>query len=103
MSKTIEIQIEKSQGLIAGLRKHVSERGEQGVRTQEIDAMEKALRQLEAANAEVDRLREELSPKVKHMNEVLATVKAAYADTKKTLKGFYPQERWNDYGIPDKR
>ena len=65
--------------------------------------MEKALRQLEAANAEVDRLREELSPKVKHMNEVLATVKAAYADTKKTLKGFYPQERWNDYGIPDKR
>ena len=65
--------------------------------------MEQALKELEAANAEVDRLREELSPKVKHMNEVLARVKATYADKKKTLKGFYPQERWADYGIPDKR
>ena len=69
----------------------------------EIGQMEQALKELEAANAEVDRLREELSPKVKHMNEVLARVKATYADKKKTLKGYYPQERWADYGIPDKR
>ena len=39
----------------------------------------------------------------KQMNEVLARVKEAYADKKKTLKGYYPQERWADYGIPDKR
>ena len=37
------------------------------------------------------------------MNEVLARVKETYADKKKTLKGYYPQERWVDYGIPDKR
>ena len=103
MSKTIEVQIEKSRNLIAGLRKHVSERGEQGVTGQEIDQMEQCLKQLEEANAEVDRLREELSPKVKHMTEVLATVKEAYTETKKTLKGYYPQERWMDYGVPDKR
>ena len=30
-------------------------------------------------------------------------VKASYAESKKTLKGYYPQERWPDYGIPDKR
>ena len=28
---------------------------------------------------------------------------ASYAESKKTLKGYYPQERWQDYGIPDKR
>ena len=69
----------------------------------EIGQMEQSLKTLETANAEVDRLREELTPKVKQMNEVLARVKEAYADKKKMLKGYYPQERWVDYGIPDKR
>jgi len=102
MSKTVELQIEKSRHLVEGLRKHLKGIGG-GVTNDEIGQMEQALMELEAANAEVDRLREELSPKVKHMNEVLARVKATYADKKKTLKGYYPQERWADYGIPDKR
>lgn len=69
----------------------------------EINSMEQSLTELESANAEVERLREELSPKVKKMNDVLARVKEAYAEKKKTLKGYYPQERWIEYGIPDKR
>ena len=103
MSKTIEIQIEKSRNLVEGLRKHVKEMGENGVTNGEIGEMEQYVALLVEANAEVDRLREELSPKVKRMNEILAAVKTAYADKKKTLKGYYPQERWADYGIPDKR
>jgi hypothetical protein len=62
MSKTVELQIEKSRNLVEGLRKHLSGIGG-GV----------------------------------------TSVKEAYADKKKTLKGYYPQERWADYGIPDKR
>ena len=103
MSKTIETQIEKSRNLIEGLRRHVKEQGEHGITNGEINEMEQTLRQLEEANAEVDRLREELSPKVKQMNEILNSVKVAYGETKKTLKGYYPQERWADYGVPDKR
>lgn len=102
MSKTVEIQIEKSRNLVEGLRKHLQGIGG-GVTNEEISAMEQAIGELAAANAEVDRLREELSPKVKQMNAVLARVKEAYADKKKTLKGYYPQERWIDYGVPDKR
>lgn len=103
MSKTIEIQIEKSRNLIDGLRKHLNGGVGGGITPQEIDQMEQVLKVLTAANEEVDRLRDELAPKVKHMNQVLAEVKAAYAESKKTLKGYYPQERWLDYGIPDKR
>ena len=102
MSKTVEIQIEKSRNLVEGLRKHLKGIGG-GVTNEEINAMEKAVSELQSANAEVDRLREKLAPKVKHMNAVLARVKESYADKKKTLKGYYPQERWMDYGIPDKR
>ncbi|MBQ9357548.1 MAG: hypothetical protein IJT98_09725 [Prevotella sp.] len=102
MSKTVELQIEKSRNLLEGLHKHLNGNGS-GVTNNEVAEMEQNLKELEAANAEVDRLRDELSPKVKHMNDVWTRVKEAYADKKKTLKGFYPQERWADYGIPDKR
>ena len=103
MSKTTEIQIEKSRNLIEGLRRHVREMGERGVSSNEIEQMEKTVAMLSEANAEVDRLREELSPKVKKMNDLMTLIKASYAESKKTLKGYYSQERWPDYGIPDKR
>ncbi|MBR6179626.1 MAG: hypothetical protein IKQ77_00220 [Prevotella sp.] len=102
MSKTVELQIEKSRNLVEGLRKHLNGIGG-GVTNDEINDMEQAIRELEAINAEVERLREELTPKVKQMNEKMARVKASYAEKKKTLKGYYPQERWVEYGIPDKR
>lgn len=102
MSQTVELQIEKSRHLIDGLRKHLKGIGG-GVTNEEIDAMEQAVNTLEAANAEIDRLREELSPKVKQANAIMTRVKEAYIEKKKTLKGYYPQERWMDYGVPDKR
>ena len=103
MSKTVELQIEKTRSLVEGLRKHLQTGVGGGVSNDEINNMEQALQQLEVANKEVDRLRDELSPKVKHMNEVLNQVKADYAEKKKTLKGYYAQEQWAEYGIPDKR
>ena len=65
--------------------------------------MEKTVAMLSDDNAEVDRLREELTPKIKKMNDLMTLVKASYAESKKTLKGYYPQERWPDYCIPDQR
>ena len=103
MSKTTEVQIEKSRNLIEGLHRHVREMGERGISNTEINEMEKTVAMLTDANAEVDRLRAELTPKVKKMNDLMTIVKASYAESKKTLKGYYPQERWPDYGIPDKR
>ena len=39
----------------------------------------------------------------KQVNAMMVRVKEAYAEKKRTLKGYYPQERWIDYGVPDKR
>ena len=103
MSKTVEIQIEKSRGLVEGLRRHVKEMGERGVTNGEINAMDKAIKELEAVNAEVDSIREQLTPAVSRLKVAMDRVKEAYAEKKKALKGYYPQERWMDYGIPDKR
>ena len=76
MSKTTEIQIEKSRNLIEGMRRHVREMGERqrvgdgtsgmrGVSNNEINEMEKTVAMLSETNAEADRLREELPPQGK--------------------------------------
>ena len=103
MSKTVETQIEKSRSLVEGLRRHVREMGERGVTNDEINALEQVVKELEVANAEVDSLREQLTPKVKNMKIAMDRVKEVYTERKKTIKGYYPQERWMDYGVPDKR
>ena len=89
MSKTTEIQIEKSRNLIEGLRRHVREMGERGVSNNEINEMEKTVAMLSEANTEVDRLREELTPKVKKMNDLMTLVKASYAESKKTSSSLW--------------
>ena len=55
------------------------------------------------SKTEVDSIREQLAPKVAKLKVAMDCVKEAYAEKKKTLKGYYPQERWMDYGVPDKR
>ena len=87
MSKTTEIQIEKSRNLIEGLRRHVREMAERGVSNNEIDQMEKTVAMLSEANAEVDRLREELTPKVKKMNDLMTPRQSILCRVEKDSEG----------------
>lgn len=103
MAKTIEILLEKSRMFVEGMKRHISETGERGVTNAEVEKLEKDMASLAQQSGEVDRMRAELSEKVRRMNVTLLAVKDSYNETKKVVKGFYPQERWIDYGIPDKR
>lgn len=103
MTKTIEIQLQKSRMLIQGIKRHINEMGECGVTNDMVAKFEKDLAILEQQSSEVDKIREELNAKVRRMNETFATVKETHAETKKVIKGYHPQERWMDYGVPDKR
>ena len=103
MTKTIETLLDKSRMLIKGMKRHISEMGECGVTNENVAQFEKDLSILEQQSSEVDKIREDLNAKVKCMNETFTTVKETYAETKKVIKGYHPQERWIDYGVPDKR
>lgn len=103
MTKTIEIQLEKGRSLVKGLKRHIREMGERGVTNKEVEVFENDLATLAEQSAEVDKMRAELNVKVRRMNETFMKIKETYSETKKTIKGYYPQERWIDYGIPDKR
>lgn len=75
MAKTIEIQLEKSRTFVKGVKRHITEMGERGVTNEEIAKFENNLSTLEQQSAEVDKIRAELSEKVKHMNATFMTVK----------------------------
>lgn len=102
MTKTIEMQIDKSRSLIQGLRKHLSETGS-GATLQELAAMEQSIAALVSASEECDCIRAELAPKMEHLNVLLDKVRTDYAKHKLIIKNNYPKERWIEYGLPDKR
>lgn len=103
MSKTIDLQIEKSRILIDGLRKNLDVLKDKGFNSEELDCMSKELDILKQANEECDAMREQLSSKVKNMNSILTNVKNVFTEKKKIIKGYYPQEEWLKYGVLDKR
>lgn len=103
MSKTIELQVEKSRALLEGLRAHVDELRPWGPSEADLGAMERDVEALRKVGEECDALRAELSQKVKAMNGVLRTVKDAYLERKKAVKVHFPQEQWARYGVADKR
>ena len=103
MSKTIDLQIEKSRVLIEGLSKNIETLRDKGIVSDELQAMTADLERLKVANDECDKIREELSQKVKNMNAILSGVKEAFAEKKRIIKMNYPQEQWIRYGVQDKR
>jgi len=103
MSKTVDTQIEKSRTLIEGLRRNLAEVANKEINAELLNEMEARLGILTEANRECDALREQLSGKVKHMNALLDEVKQTFAEKKKIIKGYYPQEEWARFGVMDKR
>ena len=99
MSKTIDLQIEKSQVLIEGLNNNIAELGSKGIYAEKLTAMGNDLATLKKMNNECDALREELAGRVKQMK----CVKDDFAAHKRIIKCNYPQERWINYGVQDKR
>jgi hypothetical protein len=103
MSKTVDSQIEKSACFINAVRKRIPEVQDKGFSNQLLDDMEQQLVKLKDSNMRCDALRAQLAEEVRKTNEILLQVKDVYKEKKNILKGYYPQERWSDYGILDKR
>lgn len=103
MSKTIDLQVEKSRSLIEGYRNSLNELQALGVTEAQLDSMEKNLEKLTAAGKECDELRNTLSEKVRTTNALMEIVKNEFIEQKKIVKNAYDQEAWQRYGIMDKR
>ena len=103
MSKTIDLQVEKSTRLINALKAQIDEVHDKGISLEELDAMSNQLNELHKNAEDTEVLRKHLSEQVKRTNRILAQCKEMYIRTKNMVRNNYPQEEWIKYGVIDKR
>lgn len=103
MSKTIETQIEKCRLLVDKLKSKSADAEAQGITASALANMEHKIAALAEAGRECDEVRKVVAEYVKKTNTLLTEIKDEYGEMKKKIKSYYPQERWMDYGVPDKR
>ena len=103
MSKTIDLQVEKSTRLINALKAQIDEVHDKGISLEELDAMSNQLNELHKNSEDTEVLRKHLSEQVKRTNRILAQCKEMYKRKKNMVRNNYPQEEWIKYGVIDKR
>lgn len=103
MSKTIDLQIEKSNTLVNALKHRFSEVSSKGVKMNDLDELVNQLEKLQASSKQTDELRAKLTAQVQTTSNILARVKEQYKEIKDIIRVNYPQEKWANYGVLDKR
>ncbi len=89
--------------LVEGLKKNYEQVKGYGIRQEELDALEAAIAEGEKLNAEVERMRAEVSELVGVANNKLAEVKGKAMEWKHTVKLNFSIEQWQNFGVMDKR
>lgn len=103
MSKTFETNAEKVLTMALSLKKHFNEVEHLGVSREVLNKLESNAKKAITMNKEVDALRETVSEKLHKANEKLSEVKDLAMNYRKIIKMNFPQEKWERYGIMDKR
>ncbi len=103
MSKTIDLQIEKSNLLINTLKRRFSEVEDKGIRMSELRDLSAQLEKLQASSKQTEEMRERLSAQVHTTNNILAQVKEKYKNIKEVVRVNYRQDQWIHFGVLDKR
>lgn len=103
MSKTISTQIEKAQILISGLRKNLHLVANKGIDAQLLDKMEAISKELAEQSKKVKVLREEVAKEVKIATKLQNELRGKFYDTKRIIKTNFLQEKWETFGVLDKR
>lgn len=103
MSKTFETNAEKALTMALRLKEHFNEVEHLGVSREVLNKLESNAKKAITMNKEVDALRETVSEKLHKANEKLSEVKDLAMNYRKIIKMNFPQEKWERYGIMDKR
>ena len=86
-----------------GIKKHLAEVAHLGIKTEGLDKLEAEANKAIEMIKEVDALRLEASEKLQKANEQLADVKELAMGYRQTIKNNFPMEKWECFGIMDKR
>lgn len=105
MTKTIDLQAQKTRELVNGMRANLGILASKGINVEEgeLNDLEQRINTLIDKSNECDKLREEVSAKVRDINADLHDIKDKYAALKKAVKTNFMPEEWMKFGVSDKR
>ena len=103
MSKTFETNAQKALTMASGIKSHLDEVAHLGIKTEGLNNLEAEAHKAIEMIREVDSLRQTVSEKLQAANEKLADVKEMAMGYRKTIKNNFPIEKWEYFGIMDKR
>ncbi len=103
MSKTFETNAQKALTMASGIKSHLNEVAHLGIKAEGLDTLEAEARKAIEMIQEVDALRQTVSEKLQAANEKLADVKELANGYRQTIKNNFPMEKWEHFGIMDKR
>lgn len=103
MSKTVATELEKAKDLIAGLTKQKELVKGKGLDEKYVKELETISKELLQFDTELDKNREIMSKQVEQTRNKLAELKEKMLVARKTVKSNFPQEKWLEFGVRDKR
>lgn len=103
MSKTYTDLVAKVNMLVAGLSKNQEKVNALGVTANEIESLKSQAEELDVINAELEKLRAEVSEKAHIANARLTALRELTTSVKVKVKKNVDPQQWLSFGIPDKR
>ncbi len=103
MSKTYTDQVAKVRMLVDGLKKNLQDAHALSISDAEIETLQTQSDELDVINAELEKLREEVSGKAHIANSRLTALRELTSSVKSKVKKNVDPLKWAAFGIPDKR
>lgn len=103
MSKTYLNYLEKATILVEGIKKNQEELKNYGITPENVAKLEQAIKEGAVLNQEVEKLRAAASEKTGEANAKLVTVKDMMLEFKHVIKKNFYADKWQLYGVLDKR
>ena len=103
MSKTYLNQVEKTKMLVNGLSDNQTLVRNVGISDEQVAELSQIAVEAEVLNKAVDDLRAALSVKTREANRKLVELREKTLAAKRVIKRCYEPERWQNFGILDKR
>lgn len=103
MSKTNELQMEKSLTLLNGLREHFEEVKNKGINEELLNQIERLNKELKERDEDLDKRHEEIHQIVQSTNDCLNKLKEETQKARMIVRNNYPPEQWLRFGLTDKR
>ncbi len=103
MSKSFAERINDAQVMFTGMKANQEEAGERGWTEEKNSQLAVTRKEAVRLNDEQEKLKADLKTKTAQLNEKMAKLNAEMKEAKKVVKLGFPQSRWKEFGVTDKR